>query len=266
MHSEPQTSDGQNTPKETNLTLVAFYGSKPDPLVQLVDVLQAVLDYELGPAFSPYAMEQVHATILGLEGWRVGAEAFNAHMVQVTPASAAMDLRGLFRFIMDTHPFQIRIGGFANASRCPFTSRGMHPYIRSFALNGSSAVMIGWPVTGDTYPMTLDSLRRDCRQYNVLHKYYQKEGDVDNDLFLVLGRVARRLVSDEKAEFVQGRLRQLLAGREPLDLPVLANDFSVVAYTDAQLPTASSVRFSLPEALSRMEELMLLYSEYSQIQ
>ncbi len=249
-----------------NLTLVAFYGSKPDPLVQLVDTLQTALRSELGPAFSPYAIEQVHATILGLEGWRVGEEAFNAHMVEVTPASAAMDLRCLLRFMQALPPFQIRIGGFTAESRIPFTSCGMHPHTRSFALNGSSAVMIGWPVTGDTYPMTLDSLRRDCRQYNVLHKYYQKEGDVDNDLFLVLGRVDRKLVSDEKSEFVQEMLRQLLAGRKSLDLPIHPDDLSVVAYTEAQLPPGSSVRYSIPDALTRVEELNLLFSEYSQIQ
>jgi hypothetical protein len=249
-----------------NLTLVAFYGSKPDPLMQLVDPLQTALYAELGPAFSAYAMEQVHATILGLEGWRVGAEAFNAHIIQVCAGSAAMDLRGLLHFMQAVPPFHIRIGGFTYAGRYPFTSRGTHPYRRSFAINDSSAVMVGWPVAGESYPMTLDTLRRDCRQYNVLHKYYQKQGDIDNDLFLVLGRVEHNLVSDEKAEFVQGRLRQLLADRKPLDLAVLADDFSVVAYTDPQLPIASSVRYSLPDALTRVEELMLLYGEYSQIQ
>jgi hypothetical protein len=211
-------------------------------------------------------MEQVHATILGLNGLRAGAEAFNAHMEKVSARSAAMDLRGLLRFMQSASPFQIRIAGFSSAGRYPFTSRGMHPYVRAFSINDSLAVMVGWPVAGVSYPMTLDSLRQDCRKYNVLHKYYLKERDIDNDLFLVLGRVERRLVSDEKAEFVQGRLRQLLAGRKPLDLLVLPNDFSVVAYTDPQLPIAGSVRFSIPEALTRMDELMLLYKEYSQIQ
>jgi hypothetical protein len=249
-----------------NLTLVAFHGSKPGPLIELVDALQTALLSELGSAFSAYATEQVHATILGLEGWRVGAEAFNAHMEKVSAGSAAMDLRSLLNFVQSASPFQIRIGGFTPAGRYPFTSRGMHPYLRSFAINGSSAVMMGWPVAGVSFPMTLDSLRRDCRKYNVLHKYYLKEGDIDNDLFLVLGRVDRSLVSDEKADCVQGRLRQLLAGRKPLDLPVLADDFSVVAYTDPQLPIASSVRYSLPDALTRVGELMQLYCDHSQIQ
>lgn len=246
---------------EMNLTLVAFHGSKPDPLAQLVDVLQVALHSELGPAFSPYAMDQVHATILGLEGYRVGVDVFHAHMLQVFPGSLEMDLRDLLRFAQDLPPFLVRIGGFIAAGDYPFTSRGLHPYARSFSMNRSSAVMVGWPVAGDAYPMTLDSLRKACRRYNVLHKYYQKEEDVDNDLFLVLGRVERESISMQKVEIVQGILRQLLANREPLDLLLRSEDLSVVAYSDPQLPMESSVRYSLAEAFDRVEELKLLYRE-----
>jgi hypothetical protein len=252
-------------PIEMNLTLVAFYGSKPDPLLQLVDDLQTFLHSELGSAFSAYTIEQVHGTILGLDGWRVGEEAFNAHMVQASAGTAAMDLRGLFHLMQALPPFQIRIGGFTDTVCYPFTSRGMHPYIRSFSMDDSSAVMVGWPVAAGSYPMSLDILRRDCRQYNVLHKYYRREGDIDNDLFLVLGRVDRRVVSEEKVEFVQAKLRQFLADQKSLDLTVLPSDLSVVAYTDVTLPIASSVRYSFPEALNMVQELTLLYHEHSQI-
>jgi len=110
--------------------------------------------------------------------------------------------------------------------------------------------------------MRLDSLRRECRQYNVIHKYYRKEDDIDNDLFLVLGRVDRESISPEKAEYVQETLRQLLAEREPIDIVIRPGDFSVVAYTDPRLPISSSVQYSLDEALARVEELELLYSEW----
>ncbi len=56
-----------------DLTLVAFHCPKPDPLSQLVDYLQVNLYSELGSAFSPYAADQVHATMIGLEGWREAA-------------------------------------------------------------------------------------------------------------------------------------------------------------------------------------------------
>jgi hypothetical protein len=246
---------------EMNLTLVAFYGSKPDPLSHLVDILQSALHSELGPAFSAYAMEQVHATVIGLEGWRVGLETFNANAVQAFDESTAMNLGGLFRSMQELPPFRVRIGGFAADSLYPFTSRGLHPYLRTFTLNGAFAVMMGWPVAGTSYPKTLDSLRRDCRRYNVLHKYHQKEGDVDNDLFLVLGRVNRAILSEEKSETIQDKLRQLLAKQGPLDLIIQPGDLSVVAYTDTQLPIGGSIRYSLADALSSVEQLKLYYRE-----
>jgi hypothetical protein len=252
-------------PESRNLTLVAFYDSKPDALVKLVDMLQTGLRSGLGSAFSAYTVEQVHATIVGLEGWRIGAQVFNANMVQVNGKPSAMDLRGLFRFMQEITPFRIRIGGFAAQKIYPFASRGLHPYIRSIAINGSLAVLMGWPVTREAYPMTLDSLRRECAHYNVLHKYHQKKGDIDNDFFLVLGQVAHGSISDEKAEHVQDALRQHLAKREPLDLVIQPEDLSVVTYTDARLPAAGSVRYSLSDAFDRVEELILLYGEDSTI-
>jgi hypothetical protein len=248
-------------PVGRNLTLVAFYDSKPDTLVQLVDLVQTALRTGLGSAFSAYTVEQVHATIVGLEGWRIGAEAFNANMIQVTGRPSAMDLRGLFRFMQEIPPFHIRIGGFAAQKIYPFASRGLHPYIRSFAINGSLAVLMGWPVAGESYPMTLDNLRRECAHYNVLHKYHQKKDDIDNDFFLVLGQVAHGSISDEKVEYVQDALRQHLAKREPLDLVIQPEDLSVVAYTDARLPAAGSERYSLSDAFDRVKELILLYGE-----
>jgi len=221
--------------KKKELTLVAFYGSKPDPLVQLVDNVQACLRSELGPAFSAYAIEQVHATMIGLEGWRVGDEMPDSNI----------NLVGLLKFIQEMPPFWVRFGGFGATCVYPFTSRGLHPYLRSFTINGSLAVMMGWPVLDNSYPMTLDAMRRECKRYNILYKYHQNESDIDNDFFLVLGRVERETILEEKTEDMQNSLRQLLAERKPLDLLVRPDDLSVVSYTDTQLPTSSSVRYSL---------------------
>ncbi len=140
-----------------------------------------------------------------------------------------MDLSGLFLFLQEMPPLHIRIGGFASSRVYPFTSRGLHPYTRSFALNGPLAVTMGWPVTGQSYPLTLDTLRRKCMRYNVLHKYHRRVDDIDNDFFFVLGRVELERVSEEKAKFVQHNLRKLLSEREPLDILVRAEDLSVVA-------------------------------------
>jgi hypothetical protein len=199
--------------------------------------------------------------MIGLEGWRVGRHVFSPNAVQACGASSPMDLSGLFRFIKEMHPFCIQIGGFVAHGSYPFTSRGLHPSIRSFGIDGSMAVVMGWPVADTSYPMTLDSLRRECKRYNVLHKYHQKEDDVDNDFFLVLGRVERTMLSEEKLEVVQVRLRRLLAEQEPLHVLLMPDDLSVIAYTDTQLPVSSSVKYSLVDALPQVEELKLLYHE-----
>lgn len=246
-----------------NLTLVAYYGTKPDPLKQIIRLLQTALGSGLGPGFFPYAVDQVHATIVGLEGWRDGAEVFNSNTAQAASRHSAMNLHGLFQFMQGMPPLHIQIGGYSPSSNYPFTSRGLHPYLRSFSLNGTLAVMMGWPAADSAYPMTLDALRRRGRQYGILHKYHWNETDVDNDLFLVLGRVERKFVSEEKAETMQGALRQLLADQEPLDLEIRSEDISVVAYMDTQLPTASSVRYSLSEALASVDTLKHLYDQQS---
>jgi hypothetical protein len=153
------------------------------------------------------------------------------------------------------------MGGYAVSGGYPFTSRGQHPYIRSFALNGPLAVMIGWPFADESFPMTLDSLRRVCRRFNVFHKYYRSEDDVDNDFYMVLGQIEREAFPEEKLEFVQGHLRQLLSEQVPVDLVIWPEDLSVVCYVDTQLPIASSSQYSLAEALVRVEELKLCYRE-----
>ena len=120
---------------------------------------------------------------------------------------------------------------------------------------------MGWPVADESYPLTLDSLRQECRRYNVLHKYYQNEDDIDNDFFLILGHVALGSVADKIVEQVQDALRQHLASAEPLDLVIKPEELSVVAYTDTQLPAGDSVRYSLADAYDKVQDLTLLYNE-----
>jgi hypothetical protein len=246
-----------------DLTLVAFYGPKPDPLADLVRTLQAALRSLLGPAFSAYAIEQVHGTVVGLEGWRVGPDVLNAKLSRARGRPCPMDLAGLLRYLGVTPrlPLRIRVGGFQQAKGYPFTSRGLHPWVRSFALRGPVAVAMGWPAKGDWYPMSLDQLRRECTEYGVLHKYHEEPTDIDNDFFFVLGRVERDAIPREKADAAENALREMLSKLGPLDIEMGTRDLSVVAYLDTQLPMASSRRYPLPMALAGVEELTSLYRE-----
>ena len=117
---------------DTNLTLVAFYGQKPPALVRLIRTLQAELYTQLGKAFTAYRIEQVHGTIIGLEGIRTNAGITNTNFRSAIGESRVINFQGLFRFLLNTPllPMNVRIGGFLQDSDSQFTSRGQHPYIR----------------------------------------------------------------------------------------------------------------------------------------
>jgi hypothetical protein len=250
-----------NNSNDVNITLVSLYGQKQPELVRLIRLLQAELHNQLGEAFTAYRMEQVHGTIIGLEGTRTNAGIVNTNLYSATGESRTIDFQGLFRFLLNTpmFPMKIRIGGFLQDGEYPFTSRGQHPYIRSFTLQGSHAIVIGWPVKNRTYPMSLDQLRRQCANYNVLHKYHENENNIDNDLFFVLGRIDRDSVPEKKAESIQDSVRRLLSSREPLHMLIEKERLSVVAYKDRQLPTSSSAGYSLTQAQEGIDKIRNLY-------
>jgi len=208
-------------------------------------------------------MEQVHGTIIGLEGTLANTGIVNTNFHNAIGESRSIDFQGLFRFLLSTPllPVNIRIGGFLQDSDPPFTSRGQHPYIRSFTLQGSHAIVIGWPVKNRTYPMSLDQLRRQCANYNVLHKYHENENNIDNDLFFVLGRIDRDSVPEKKAESIQDSMRELLSSRVPLHMLIEQERLSVVAYKDRQLPTSSSAEYSLTQAQESIDEIRNLYGD-----
>ena len=227
-----------------NLTLVAFYGEKPRPLAQFIEACQALVAAQLPRAFRPYALGQVHATIAGLEGLRRGESLLNANYFE-RGEQRAMDISGLVAFLRTTGrlPFRVRIGGFRPERSYGFKSFARHPYERSFELQASNAaVAIGWPVDGQAFPPALDELRRELNQFNVLHKYHVDARSIDNDLFFVLGKAGAQV--DRAA--ITDALRVQVADMDPTLIDVGRDSLSLVAYTDPELPTASSV--SIPVA------------------
>ena len=197
------------------VTVVAYYGEKPTAIEEFVRSLQEELTHRLGFAFVPYEAEQVHATIIGLEAFRKGSEVLNLNFHELRGDRRAMNLSEILHFIeaTDRLPFDLQIGGFSPAMIYPFTSRAEHPYFRSFGLQGSIAVAMGWPVSGQTYPRHLDALRKCFNDYNVLHKYHRTNDSLDNDFFFVLGRIERSLVSEHGIQDTQDAMREKLAER-----------------------------------------------------
>jgi hypothetical protein len=219
-----------------------MYGAKPAPLADRLAAIVARLENRLGGAFRPYALEQIHATLVGFEGITVGTLVINANYARLRGEVRPMDLGRARQLLLSTPllPFTIQLGGFQNDHTYSFTSRGGHPYLRSFIFQDKNAVAVGWPRAAADYPQSLDRLRRTLNQANILHKYHRAPEDVDNDFFLVLGHVEKGNVASEALQETEDDLRDYLAASGPLTFPVTQKELAVVAYQDPTLPITSS--------------------------
>jgi hypothetical protein len=220
-------------------TLVALYGSKHGQLREFLERCQdqvgrSVRQLGAGNVFRPYALAQIHATVLGLE--RSTPPGFhNRNFQELRGRPEVMRLPELFEFIGDSpdFPFDAQFGGFEEADYS-FRSRGARPYDRSFSLQGRTAVVIGWPVRrgehgARAYPMILDELRRGAQRFNVLHRWHRDPADVDNDLYLRLGLLDGDL-ADSQRELIENEIRRALSASSPLILRLTVSDLAVVSY------------------------------------
>lgn len=236
-------------------TLVACYGSKPNALAQLIQSCQEYILQFNKLQFRPYPLSQVHATLVGLERLP-GPLPYNRNFFKHRRMLRKMELAGLCTYLQGAvhWPLLIQIGGFKDRDY-PFCSRGQRPFQRSFSIQGSAAVLIGWPlqpppfnqpasrlfVEKDPYPDSLNELRSSAQIYNVLHAYHAATSDMDNDFYLRLGVIdsAWQLDVTTRAALQHG-LRGYLSKREPVVLTLGLNELQVVCYEHDTLPCSSS--------------------------
>jgi hypothetical protein len=226
-------------------TIVAYWGDKPPLLAALLDRLRALFMDELGSAFRPYAPEQVHATLVGVE--RLPGGMRNRRLARVGPCPD-MDLAGLRQRLLESArlPMPVRVGGF-RAGEGVFVSRGEEPYTRSFSLQGDKAVLMGWPVVGGEAPSgDLDRLRREALLHHVLHAWHEEPGSVDDDLYMRIGLVDLDAGRTQCAAAVAAA-RHLLSEVVPLRFSLAAGDLSVASYVDEALPPSSTEVVPLAE-------------------
>jgi hypothetical protein len=250
-------------------TLVAFYGPKRGLLGRLLRSWQERLGRSirrLGTqlVFRPYPLAQIHATLLGLErsapcGW------YNRNLTELGGGAPPMRLPELFGFILDSGqlPFDVQFGGFEERDD-PFRSRGSRPYRRSFSIQGSTAVVIGWPVHAARdggpatreWPLTLEELRRSAQRFNVRHRWHRAPADVDNDLYLRLGVLDSELAQAQR-EVVEQEMRRVLSG-SPSTVRISASDLAVVAYPAGEetLPIDRSEVVALTDPRLRREDFI----------
>ena len=178
------------------ISAVSFYGPKTGRLRELLTAVQALIAEHVGADFRPYTLEQVHATLIALNGVREGGTIVNEYLLEYAGVRREMDLPRVMDILARRFavPLRVRIGGFRPDQAIPFTSRGQHLAERTFSVQGEAFVLVGWPAGSlagvEGSGMALDELRREMNAAGVLHRYHTRPGDVDNDLHLVVGHHA----------------------------------------------------------------------------
>jgi hypothetical protein len=203
------------------LTVVAFYGPKPEALGVFLGAVQGALGATLGTAFHPRPAFEVHATILGLE----------------EAADRADDVAAFIGAKLREEPLDLQFGGFA-AGDMALLSRGRSPYERSVVLASGRVVVIGWPVERGRPTARLGELRRDSARFGVVHKYHRGTTALDPDAYLVVGGLEPGL--DPSAVAEAERAVRAAALDRPTQVPLTVADVSLVQYVDPALPRVSS--------------------------
>jgi hypothetical protein len=213
------------------ISAVALYGAKAEVARDLVVGVQETIAGCVGERFRPYSLEQVHATLIALNGVRDPATGaiVNEYFLEHVGVAVEMELSLVMR-ILAAHfaePLAVRFGGWGTGEPVPFRSWGEHLYERGFSVQGNAFLLMGWPtaaMTGDGRP--LDRLRRDMNAAGVLHKYHRRDADVDDDLYLVVGH--HDGAPADALERAAAAVRERLAA-DPVELSIGLADVSIVA-------------------------------------
>ena len=246
-----------------NVSLIAFYGDKPERLIALIEKLQTyLLDLKIVRGFTPYIIEQVHGTIIGCEGLKTASGVINKWFYDRRQETRYIDFPNLIDRLKSQIdlPLTIRFGGYDRRCNYNFLSRQQHLYFRSFQLQSTATeaipVSIGWSWDNGV-SLAIDNLRRNLQQFNLLHKYHAAPEDLDNDFYLRLGTIDRRLTMEE-TDAIATRIRDLLESQTPLYIPIELNDLAFARYQDLLLTPATTK--VLPVADISANQLEQLYS------
>lgn len=235
-----------NHSSPVQLTLVALYAAKPANVTELIHQCQSIATDALGHSFHAYAMDQVHATIAGME--RVTdlgtTSLLNRNARELFEHDSEMHFDQLSDIVSRHLPISIRWGGYLPGD-VGYNGACQSPFERSIYFNRTTGrlVLIGWPhINGDFSIPRLLHFRNDLEEGCALvHKYRQ-----DNDFFQVLGTFDVEGIDPEELASVERTLADLLADtRENFELT--ANDCRIVRYRDTTLPPNSTESFPIAE-------------------
>jgi len=226
------------------VTAVALYGTKTGALRSLLERVQAICGERLPGGFRPYRLEQIHGTVIRLDGVTDTQTGLlvNQRYLELTGNPRAMDHARAAEILAAclTPPLRIRIGGYRPDTPATFSSRGQHPHERTFSAQQGAFVLVGWPVSTVANGLPdrrLDELRRNMNDANVWHWYHESSADVDNDFHLVVGH-HNGASQHETAEAVR-EVRAYLA-QHPVQIEVGVDQVAIIA---ADSPTLAPAQF-----------------------
>jgi hypothetical protein len=245
-------------PDKMQATLVSFYGKKPEPLKNFIVACQNKVLEAIGGSFLPYELEQVHGTIIGLEGVRDAEKIKNANFEASLAQERWIDPIELLTFLQsnELRSISVEIGGYSSVFK-EFSSRGEVPFKRSFSIQGDIVVIMGWPLAAEKGHYLLDNYRRSFNEVNVLHKWHRRPAEIDDDFYLVLGRV-RSLDEEAKVHLVD-IMRHYLSTQNSISVAIEKKYLSIVGYIDPQLPCSTSCELPLLSEKLTSRRLLTLY-------
>ncbi len=234
-------------PNIYNVSLVAFYGSKPPELVTLIQMLQDCLaNHQLiQNKFIPYRLEQIHGTIIGCEGFKTESGIISKWFYEHRQETRYINFSGLINYLQQqvNLPLNIRFGGYDRHTNYNFISRDQHLYFRSFQLQPTEEqtipVLIGWSWNNNAISLAIDHLRCDLQQFNLLHKYHAMPNTMDNDFYLRLGTINGKLNSEE-INAIATDLRNILEAQPALSVMINLNNLAFAQYQDLTLPPTTT--------------------------
>jgi hypothetical protein len=228
-----------NIPNTPNVSLVAFYGTKPNPLQRLIASLQQQLTQAFADRFDNYTIAQVHATTIGCEGLKTNKGILSKWFLEHRGEEKYIDLSNFLEYIRDRLPIPIRIGGYDPNIDYGFLSQNKHPFIRSFQFIGNVAVLVGWSCQNDTISLDMDRFRLGCQPFNLLHKYHRQPDSIDNDFYMRLG-ILKEKPAHKEIQAIEREIRDSLSVSSPVHLSIDLESLSFLGYQDLSVPVGTT--------------------------
>ncbi len=247
-----------------NVSLVAFYGTKPLDFIKLILNLQEYLQTSdlVAGGFIGYQLEQVHGTIIGCEGLKTEQGIVSKWFYEGRNETRYIDLANFIKYLdcCASLPLKIRFGGYDRDTDYGFLSRGLHPYERSFQLQSLPdgtvvPVLMGWSLLDNRITQEIDNLRCSFQQFNLLHKYHQKPNSIDNDFYLRLGTIKSKLSVQDKTR-IETDMREILNKQFIVNLILDKDNLAFAGYQNLFLTPETTKILPVTEAnLEKVEKL-----------